>query len=74
MSAKSKTRTKADVDDPLFGMAEAAEYLGMTERWIKDQLAYGTIPRTKLGRLNRFRKSHLDKWIEEHTTLPERES
>ncbi len=71
MSAKSKARTKADVDDPLFDMAEAAEYLGMTERWMKDQLQYGTIPRTKLGRLNRFRKSHLDKWIEEHTTKPE---
>ncbi|HYH52629.1 MAG TPA: helix-turn-helix domain-containing protein [Solirubrobacterales bacterium] len=69
--AGRKSKTNSQIDDPLFDMAEAAEYLGMTERWMKDQLQYGTIPRTKLGRLNRFRKSHLDKWIEENTTMPE---
>lgn len=70
---KSKTTTNSQVD-PLFSPAEAAEYLGMTERWIKEQLAQGKIPRTKLGGLNRFRKSHLDKWIEDNTTLPEGEA
>lgn len=72
--AKAPTRAKPEIDDPLFTPREAAAYLGMTERWIKDQLTYGTIPRTKLGRLNRFRKSDLDRWIEEHTTKPGSES
>ncbi len=70
MSAKTKANPSQQVDDPLFNQAEAAQYLGMTERWIKDQLMAGTIPRTKLGRLNRFRKSDLDKWIAEHTDRP----
>lgn len=61
----------ATVDDPLFTAKEAAEYLGVSERWIKAQLAEGAIPRTKLRKLNRFRKSDLDVWIAEHTTKPE---
>jgi excisionase family DNA binding protein len=72
--AKTPPRSNANLDDPLFNTEEAAAYLGVTKRWIRDRIAEGSIPRTKLKRLNRFRKSHLDKWIEEHTDTPGRGS
>lgn len=69
MSTKSKSKT--EVDDPFFNMEEAAKYLGQSKRWVKGQLAEGNLPVTKMGRLVRIRKSHLDRYIEEHTKTPE---
>lgn len=54
--------------DPFFTIAEAAVYLGQTERWVRRHLEEGTLPRTKMGRAVRFRKSDLDKWIAAHTS------
>jgi excisionase family DNA binding protein len=73
LSTKAKTKPDSHIDDPLFDMEEAARYLRMSKRWVKGQLAEGTIPRTKLGRLVRFRKSDLDNWIASNTTTPEGE-
>lgn len=73
MSTKTKKEPAGAVDDPFFDFAEAAIYLGQSERWVKGQHAEGNLPYTRMGRMVRFRKSRLDAYIEEHTTLPEGE-
>lgn len=60
--------TRDGIEDPFFNIAEAAAYLGQTERWVRRQLEEGTLPRTKMRRTVRLRKSGLDKWIAEHTS------
>jgi excisionase family DNA binding protein len=63
----TSARTAPAQDDPFFNVAEAAVYLNQTEKWVRRNLEEGTLPRTKMRRLVRFRKSHLDKWVEENT-------
>ena len=70
MSTKTK-KSQEQVDDPLLSIGEAATYLGMTPRWVRGQLEEDKLPFIKLGRLVRFRKSHLDRYIEENTRTPE---
>lgn len=65
------TKQKSNTSDPFYSMAEAAEYLGQSTRWVKGQLEKETLPFTKMGRMVRFRKSHLDRYIEENTRTPE---
>ncbi len=51
-------------EDALCMPSEAAEYLHVTERWIRRAIAERRIPYVKVGRLVRFRKSDLDAYIE----------
>ena len=49
----------------IFTRAQAAEYLGVTKRYLDMQAMHGTdLPMYRLGRLVRYRKSDLDKWLE----------
>jgi excisionase family DNA binding protein len=51
-------------------MAAAAEYLGVTERWLRRHL--DEIPRLKLGRLNLFRPDDLDAFAKASLLPPAR--
>jgi excisionase family DNA binding protein len=67
MASGTQATRSSTQDDPFFTVAEAAAYLNQTEKWVRRHLEEGDLPRTKMGRLVRFRKSHLDKWIAERT-------
>jgi excisionase family DNA binding protein len=43
---------------------EAADYLSMSEEWIRQRGRDGTLPTVKLGRATRFRRSDLDEWLD----------
>lgn len=51
-------------NDCWIGIAEAAEYMGVTKEtirnWIKKK---NGIPAKKIGKLWKFKKSELDEWI-----------
>lgn len=49
---------------------EAAEYVGISERQMRDLVYRRVVPFTKVGRLLRFRVSELDAWLESNTTRP----
>jgi excisionase family DNA binding protein len=73
-NSKRKHRPKAWVLDParpvtergetLYTVKEAADYLGVTERWIRTALARRYLPRVKIGKYVKFRKADLDAYIE----------
>jgi len=50
-------------DDPIMGVQELAEYLGMSDKWVYDQTAGNRIPFFKLGSITKFRRSVIDKWL-----------
>jgi excisionase family DNA binding protein len=43
---------------------EAADYLSMSEEWVRQRGRDGTLPTVKLGAAIRFRRSALDKWLD----------
>lgn len=49
----------------IFTRAQAADYLGVTKRYLDMQAMHCTdLPMYRLGRLVRYRKADLDKWLE----------
>jgi excisionase family DNA binding protein len=51
-------------NSPLMTTHEAAEYLSVTERWIRRAIANRTIPKVKLGGLVRLHVADLDAYAE----------
>ena len=50
-------------EESIMGVAELAEYLGMSEKWIYDQTGGKRIPYFKLGSILKFKKTDIDKWV-----------
>lgn len=50
--------------DPLLTPAEASDYLRVAEGTIRNMASAGEIPKVKVGKLLRFRRSDLNAWIE----------
>jgi len=50
----------------IMGIPEAAEYLGQTEGTLRHWVRLRRIPYHKVNGSIKFRKSHLDLWINEH--------
>jgi len=50
---------------------EAAEYLGCAANTLKVWTSRRRVPFVRVGRLVRFRKCDLDKWLEENLVQPE---
>lgn len=46
---------------------EAAEYLNVTARAVRNWIAQKTIEHVKMGKYVRFRKEYLDQWVEKNT-------
>lgn len=57
------------VCSPLFSVAEAAAYLGMSKDWIYERLKT-LIPHVKIGGTLKFRKDDLDRYIASQTVSP----
>jgi excisionase family DNA binding protein len=51
---------------------EAAEYIGVTERWMKRAVDRKLVPYHKRNRLNVFDRYELDAWMEEQRVPVER--
>ena len=51
----------------MLDIIEAADYLGTTERHMRNLIARRTITHVKVGRKIRFRKADLDAYVQSHT-------
>ncbi len=51
-------------DDELMDVKGLAEYLKVKESWVYEKIHTRQIPFQKAGRFPRFRKKHIDKWLE----------
>jgi excisionase family DNA binding protein len=75
-SVKRKKRVGDPASDLVFARrpltaAEAAEYLGVTEKWVRKHSQEGVLPFVRVGkRLVRFLPDDLDEWMREHRNLP----
>lgn len=48
-------------------LEQAAEYLNVTVRAIRNWIAFGKIEYVKMGKYIRFRKEYLESWVEKNT-------
>jgi len=55
---------KQDATDAFLTVDQLAEYLGIGKQRVYDAVSKNKIPYFKVGKLLRFRKSAIDKWIE----------
>ncbi len=51
-------------DNELMDVKGLAEYLKVKESWVYEKIHTKKIPFLKAGRFPRFRKKHIDKWLE----------
>jgi excisionase family DNA binding protein len=74
MSAKPKEQSRREPPETQGGVlrpAEAGQYIGMTERWVRGAAQAGTIPFIRVGkRAIRFRTKDLDAWLDSRANLP----
>ncbi len=49
--------------DCWIGIAEAAEYLGVTKDTIRNWIKKSDMPAHKIGKLWKFKRSELDEWV-----------
>lgn len=56
--------------EPPLTVAQAAEYLNVTERYIRRLVAERRVPYHKLGRLLRFQRADLERLLEESRVEP----
>jgi len=54
----------------LLNIKEAAAYTGLSVHTIYTMVSQRRIPYVKVGRLTKFDRTLLDKWLHEHTVLP----
>ncbi len=57
-------------EDALFDKKGLAEYLRVDVSWIDKAITNRTIPYFKMGKYTRFRKSHIDRWLEAKKVEP----
>ncbi len=58
------------LDDQLLTVAEAADYLSMSESTVRRYLRRREIEHIRVGRTVRIRRSVLESWLREHTQMP----
>ncbi len=54
----------------LLNIKEAAAYTGLSVHTIYTMVSQRRIPYLKVGRLTKFDRTLLDKWLRDHTVLP----
>jgi excisionase family DNA binding protein len=57
-------------NDTIFDVKRLAEHLHVDPSWIYKQVSFKAIPYFKSGKYVRFKKSAIDKWIENKTVRP----
>jgi len=51
-------------DDPLLGVKELAQYIGVSVQWVYERVQLKEIPYIKVGKHLRFCKSDIDTWLD----------
>jgi excisionase family DNA binding protein len=51
-------------EDAVFDKEALAQYLRVDVSWINKQITLRSIPYLKIGKYTRFKRSHIDKWLE----------
>ena len=57
-------------DETIFDVKGLAQHLKVNESWVYNQVHLKNIPYFKCGKYPRFKKSAIDKWIEQETVQP----
>lgn len=57
-------------DAEIFSVITLAEYLGVSKQWVYDKKKCGKIPHFKAGRLLKFRKREIDRWVASQNVSP----
>ena len=65
-----KNNSKAREKDTIFSTEELAQYLRVQVSWVRKQVSLKTIPYFKIGKYPRFKKSEIEKWINEKNIMP----
>jgi len=60
-----RSNRKSESSDILYDVKGLAEYLKVNKSWIYNKVHLKEIPYFKCGKYTRFKKSQIDKWIEE---------
>lgn len=55
-------------DDTIFTVESLAKYLQVSEQWVYERVQFKELPYIKVGKFIRFKKSAIDKWLEEQAT------
>ena len=64
------TRNTKMESDTIFDVKGLADYLKVDASWVYNRVHLKAIPYFKCGKYTRFRKSAIDKWIEQATVKP----
>lgn len=65
----SKARISSHEDD-IMCVHDLCTYLQVDESWVYKQVSLKSIPFFKAGKYTRFRRSKIDRWIEENSVKP----
>lgn len=57
------------MESHLMSLGELARYIGVSKATIYRYLKKGKLPAIKIGRLWKFRKEKIDKWLEEKESI-----
>jgi len=58
---------KPEPPDAIMTPEQLSKYLQVTRQWIYERVSLGEIPRTRVGKYLRFRKSAIDRWLEDQS-------
>jgi excisionase family DNA binding protein len=65
-----KGSEKPSGKEVVFDVKQLSEYLNVPDTWVYRQTCDHNIPYYKLGKYPRFKKSEIDKWLEEQKVNP----
>ena len=63
-------KSSKQTDETIFDVKGLAQHLKVNESWVYNQVHLKNIPYFKCGKYPRFKKSAIDKWIEQETVQP----
>jgi len=56
--------TEGKSDDAIFDTVTIAEYLGVSDQWVRDRVKHKQIPYLKVGKFLKFRRKDIDRWLD----------
>ena len=63
-------KSSKQTEDTVFDVKGLAQYLKVDKSWVYNQVHLKTIPYFKCGKYTRFKKSVIDRWIEQAHVEP----
>jgi excisionase family DNA binding protein len=63
-SLKPHLKLNSNQEDVIFNKDGLAKYLQVDVSWINKQITLRAIPYLKMGKYTRFKKTHIDQWLE----------